>query len=476
MKVKNKILFYFFVFFLLIFFCTSCDEKNTESLITATVTINLRTSDGGSVSGAIVTLDNHKSGRIYQQVATRTDVSFSDVEYGTYTLIINHDGYRRYEYSPLSVQMRTINHTARLQYEGGGDLFAIVSINLTSNDGGSVNGATVILENSNDIDSYSMTSSSSLVTFSGVIYGTYSLTIGHAGYQEYSFSPLSVLSSNVSHSATLISTGGIGLNATVTINLSTDNGGSANGAMVVLENHNGVNTYVLSANTQVVTFYEVVFGTYTLMINHNDYQLFIYEPFSVQTNNVAYTANLVAIVDLTASVNLNLSTDDGGSVFGAIVVLENHSGINSYQETATGSNVSFADVDFGTYTVMINHSGYHSYLHSHLTVQESIVEHTVILVADGSSGLLATVNINFVTEDDNSDFEATVVLVNNYGEEKTYQQSTITPEVVFTDVEYGTYTLIINSLGYKIYVYSPLFVHTNEVNYTANLISENDDE
>ncbi|MCL2063711.1 MAG: Ig-like domain-containing protein [Candidatus Cloacimonetes bacterium] len=83
---------------------------------------------------------------------------------------------------------------------------------------------------------------------------------------------------------------------------------------------------------------------------------------------------------VTATVTLNLSTSDGGSVIGSTVFLQEHGG-DTYQENATNSSVIFTNIPFGIYSVEISHSGYYHYVYDALSVQETSVNHAIHLVA-----------------------------------------------------------------------------------------------
>ena len=81
----------------------------------------------------------------------------------------------------------------------------------------------------------------------------------------------------------------------------------------------------------------------------------------------------------TATVIINLTTSDGGSVIGATVVLQNHVG-GEYQETATSSSVILDNIPFGSYSVIVSHSGYHPFIDENLSVQTHTVSHAVHLI------------------------------------------------------------------------------------------------
>ena len=79
--------------------------------------------------------------------------------------------------------------------------------------------------------------------------------------------------------------------ATVTISLSTIDGGSVIGADVELQNHAG-NTYSETAHSSNVTFPDLPYGTYSLTVSHAGYQLYNLDTLSIQSTTVTLTVQL----------------------------------------------------------------------------------------------------------------------------------------------------------------------------------------
>ena len=94
----------------------SCDNDATKPDPpdpTGTVMINITTSDGGSVDGATVVLQNHVDGE-YQQTATSSTVVFTDIPFGLYSVIISHLGYHPFIDEVLTIQNHNVSHTVYL--------------------------------------------------------------------------------------------------------------------------------------------------------------------------------------------------------------------------------------------------------------------------------------------------------------------------------------------------------------------------
>ena len=208
--MKKSIIAILFIMMITMFIisCEKTTEPENNDSEFATVTINLSTNNNGSVNGAVVKLQHNTNSGISQQKTVSSDmVSFTGMEYGTYTLTVTHAGYYVYSNSSLSVQSETVSQNVSLSEIPK----ATVNINLSTGNSGSVSGAVVKLQhNTNSNVSQQKTASGNLVSFTGVDYGSYTLTVTHSGYFIYSNTNLSVQSETVSQSVTLKDTYEIG--------------------------------------------------------------------------------------------------------------------------------------------------------------------------------------------------------------------------------------------------------------------------
>ncbi|MCL2063078.1 MAG: DUF6273 domain-containing protein [Candidatus Cloacimonetes bacterium] len=109
MKIKTIILLTIFI----MLFLGSCSDKKTTEPNTATVVINLTTSDGGSVIGATSVLQNHVGGS-YERIVTSSSVIFTDIPFGTYSVIVSHANYHTVIQESFSVQSHTVSHSVNL--------------------------------------------------------------------------------------------------------------------------------------------------------------------------------------------------------------------------------------------------------------------------------------------------------------------------------------------------------------------------
>ena len=254
--------------------------------------------------------------------------------------------------------------------------------------------------------------------------------------------------------------------ATVTINLSTNNNGSVNGAVVKLQHNTDTSSsQQKTATSSVVKFTGVEHGTYTLIVTHTGYSTYTNTNLSVQSAIVNQNVNITAVL-YTATVNINLSTGNSGSVNGAVVKLQHNtnSGI-SQQKTATSEMVSFTSMEYGTYTLTVTHAGYYVYSNSSLSVQSESVSQNVSL----NEIPKATVNINLSTGNSGSVSGAVVKLQHNTNSNVSQQKTASGNLVSFTGVDYGSYTLTVTHSGYFIYSNTNLSVQSETVSQSVTL-------
>ena len=80
--------------------------------------------------------------------------------------------------------------------------------------------------------------------------------------------------------------------AQVIIHLTTSDGGSPDGATVVLQNHVG-SAYQQSATSSTVIFNDIPYGSYVVVVLHADYHQYIDENLSVQIDTVSHDVQLI---------------------------------------------------------------------------------------------------------------------------------------------------------------------------------------
>jgi hypothetical protein len=148
--------------------------------------------------------------------------------------------------------------------------------------------------------------------------------------------------------------------ATVTIILSTNDGGSVNNALVRLTNNDGnpAHIYQTNATSHTVVMPNVVFGTYTLFVSLNGYINHSNPNLSVNAHNISSSVPLTPIQ--TSAVTITVHTHDSLPVNNAVVRLVNNNQDPSlvYQEDSIGNTATFSSVVYGTYTLTITFPGY----------------------------------------------------------------------------------------------------------------------
>ena len=168
---------------------------------------------------------------------------------------------------------------------------------------------------------------------------------------------------------------------------------STNNSIVTVTNTGVISSLSLGSATIIATTQD---GGFTAMCNVSVYQ----EP--------------------TATVIINLSTSDGGSVIGATVVLQNHVG-GAFQETATSSSVIFTNIPFGLHSVIVSHSGYQPFIDETLSVQSHTVSHAVQLINSQIGTIISFGNYNWRVLDIQSG--QALIVSENIIEQRVYHNS-----------------------------------------------------
>ena len=85
---------------------------------------------------------------------------------------------------------------------------------------------------------------------------------------------------------------------------------------------------------------------------------------------------VTVISDPIATIIIDLTASDGGSVEGATIVLQNPVG-DIYEQSVTSSPIILTNIPFGMYSMVISHSGYHQYIDDKFSVQTHAISHAV---------------------------------------------------------------------------------------------------
>ena len=254
--------------------------------------------------------------------------------------------------------------------------------------------------------------------------------------------------------------------STVNVSITTSDGGSVNGAIVRLVNNNGnpAHQYQQIATGSSLRFINVVRGTYTLIITLNGYQTFANNEVVVQSSTINYSAALSILPANSANVNIQINTDNAGSISGAIVRLVNNSNpALQHTQTVSANSAHFSNITFGTYTLTVTHNWYRTFTNESLTINTPTVNEAVTL-----SGLTSNVTIQLNTSNSGSVIGTVVRLVNNATAQQ-YQQIATSNTVNFTDIPYGIYTLHVTLSGYREYEDTALSVQTEVVSRNVTL-------
>ena len=178
---------------------------------------------------------------------------------------------------------------------GGGEPSgsATVTITISAYGGGDTDGAEVVLKSKSSGKSITEVAYDGEATFEEVSYGTYTLTVTFDGFKTYS-NDLDIRKVSLNIPVLLIGNDTSVDVATVNITL-IPNSGNVAGAEVKLMNNSYSNvvyqTFALNNN---ISFKDVVYGTYTLAVNHGGFQSFTNNSVSVNQATVSVSAALTA--------------------------------------------------------------------------------------------------------------------------------------------------------------------------------------
>ena len=365
---------------------------------------------------------------------------------------------------------------------------ASVNIAVVAVNGGSVNGATVQLANSSH--TYTRAIIGNSVNITGVVLGTYTLTITHPDYITFIDENFSVQEEGlINYTANFQPD----YAASVVISFQTSNDAAITNATVRLIHSNealsrtyervNINGDGTLGNTAEVHFNEILYGIYTLMISLEGFRTFTNTNFHVRAQTVEPDPITVqsVIPSEIATVTIPFRTADDRTIFGAIVTITNNNGnpalvymqiVNSAQG-ASNAEVTFTDVEYGSYTMTIELDGYFIFTNNNLPVQRPLVEIGVIsLQPSRQVGLDTTVTVSFETYNERPIVEAIVTLANNNGDMSLVYSRTVngegsggySAEVFFiNEVIYGRYTLTIELDGYQIYTRNSVEIFTQNV-------------
>jgi len=190
-------------------------ESSIDVLVTLTpanianVTIIASTSDGGSVTGAEISLEHSTEAITYESIITgnANSVMFPDVDFGVYTLIVSLAGYQTYVNGEVSIQS-SMELTITLA-----PVITVSTVNIAigASDARSIVGAVVSLVNNTTGTSHTETISENVnnVLFSNVTFGMYTLNVAHQNYYPYLESSFLINKAMVDTTIVILSANGV---------------------------------------------------------------------------------------------------------------------------------------------------------------------------------------------------------------------------------------------------------------------------
>ena len=259
----------------------------------AVVTINLSTSDDSSIAGAVVKLTYNTDSKItYTHTATAEDnvIMFDRVEYGTYTLVITLKDFSEFSILNFDVQAPTVPRSVTLSPQE----YAEVTIELkTANNSNTIGAITRLVNNngnSSQIYNHTVSDTTAYIAFfQSVAIGTYTFTVTLNTYKVYEDSFFIINEDVMSKSIHL------DILSQVTIKLNPNFGSSYEANVTITNNNDKEQRFGIIATENIIVFDEVLWGRYTLEVEHLDFHPLKIDNFLIHTSAVSDTVNLAKI-------------------------------------------------------------------------------------------------------------------------------------------------------------------------------------
>ena len=361
------------------------------------------------------------------------NVTFTDLEAGTYVVEISKDGYVSESHTVVIMANKEISLTVDLdKIDTTGDLV----VNVTDTDGNVLKDVTVTV-NGNTLT----TNADGTVTFEDLEAGIYEVIISKDGYQSQT-TMLTIESGKVytldAELATEVKTG------SAKITVLDAFGKVTNNALVTIKDANGkVVAELRTDHTGEVYISTLETGNYTVEV------VYMYTPteglsaagtLSINENQLTnLTINLPApyVPETTGDVYLTVVDKNGNALKDATVTLNNGTVLSA--TTMADGTVIFEDLEPGIYSVMVELYGFHAYTTT-ITVEVGETYNEEITLSAITTGEL---QLTVTDTDGNALANATIVM-----DGKTYTTDE-NGVLLITNVEAGNYKVTASANGYK---------------------------
>ena len=290
------------------------------TLQNGSVTFSVSTSDGGSAQGAYVNVYSEDTGSWYPSrwLAEDNTVTVPRLPYGLYSYDFPEHGVYQGASAVFSVGQpsTTINVTLHARPNG------TITLDGSTSDGGSAQGAYIELQDENgQWVAGSYLDENNDATFTQFLHGTYTYTVDSYDIYEQLQGTLTLESDSLTETFTLQAKP----LSTLTVNVTTSDGGSAEGASIQLIDSNGYSAGwgTIGANNQS-TIERLVQGEYTWTIPQWD--VYGKATGAINLDSAGVTLDVTLQAQPIGTVTFDGSTDDGQQPEGAYLALRTSSG------------------------------------------------------------------------------------------------------------------------------------------------------
>jgi len=301
--------------------------------------VNFNVTDGtNALQGAVVSINN------LQITTNASGLASINLLAGTYPFSVTKNAYQLYE-GAVVISNQAVNMNVNMVL-----ITYLVNINITSGTE-AIAGANVQINNQNLVSNEQGNVQISLAP------GTYNISVGKEGYQDYSGSVI-VTNQPVTHNIELSL-----LAYQVSFNVACD-GTAISGASISIDNQ------TLTSNAQGTTSISLIPGTYPYVVTKEGYETFN-QNLTVENEDIEVDVDLVAIIP-TYTVTFVIEDQNGASIDNGIITF-NEATYNAGEYVITG-------VAPGTYDYNVSLEGYSPANGSVTIVDQDITVNLVIII------------------------------------------------------------------------------------------------
>lgn len=413
---------------------TETVNLSLEAIPHGTLTLDGTTSDGESAEGIYVEIiDTVTSWIAYGYLDENNDVTFDQIPYGTYTYIVSPTGiYERFE-GTITVDAPSVSTTLTIQAKPN----AVLTFNITTSDGGSAQGASVELRDTNGFSvAWGYVDGNQQATIDRVLYGDYTWHIASWDIYSEASGALTVATSEVAIPVTLEAQL---FGAVVFDGTSSDGLPATNTTIRVYSDNNAYSRIEWLNDSNDAIFSRIPYGTYNYEVINNQG---LYETVEGQVTVAAETLTVTFTLPALPSgtVLFEANTDDDERANDVLITIRNDDGDYVTDRYVGWDNTVSVRLPYGAYTFSTGGNSIYLPTSGSFTVDSA----NLTVIIDLEAGDHGTVILQGTTEDGESAEWAYVTLMTEFGYYIDARSLDEDNAVSFSRLPYGNYTFRID--------------------------------